>query len=179
MADFALLLFEFMKTGLFAVGGGYATLPYLYDMAVRFDWFTLDDLTNFIAVSEVTPGPIGINMATFAGYLAHGVIGGVGASLALVFLPTLLILLLLRFMPDVTENTLMRRVFYGLIPAACGLIFVSALYLLKNALLSFETTSVTLLGTALLALLLFLSFRFRLSPFWLLLIGGVYGLIFL
>ena len=71
MADFALLLFEFMKTGLFAVGGGYATLPYLYDMAVRFDWFTLDDLTNFIAVSEVTPGPIGINMATFAGYLVE------------------------------------------------------------------------------------------------------------
>ena len=179
MADFALLLLEFMKTGLFAVGGGYATLPYLYDMAVRYDWFTLGDLNNFIAVSEVTPGPIGINMATFAGYLAHGVGGGIGASLALVFLPTLLILTLRRFMPDITENKVMRRVFYCLIPAVCGLIFVSALHLLKNALLSFETTSLTLLGLALMALLSLLSFRFKFSPFRLLLIGGLFGLIFL
>ena len=64
MPDMLVLILEFLKTGLFAVGGGYATLPYLHEMAVHYDWFTLNDLNNFIAISEVTPGPVGINMAT-------------------------------------------------------------------------------------------------------------------
>jgi len=87
MPDILLLIWEFLKTGLFAVGGGYATLPYLYEMAKNYDWFTLNDLNNFIAISEVTPGPIGINMATFAGNLTGGIFGGVAASVAVCCAP--------------------------------------------------------------------------------------------
>ena len=71
------LFWEFFKTGLFSVGGGLATIPFLYDMAARYDWFTAEELANMLAVSESTPGPIGVNMATFAGMNAAGVPGGV------------------------------------------------------------------------------------------------------
>ena len=64
------LFFEFFKTGLFAVGGGMATIPFLYDISDATGWFTYNDLANMIAVSESTPGPIGVNMATYAGYTA-------------------------------------------------------------------------------------------------------------
>ncbi|MGI5873911.1 MAG: chromate transporter [Bacillota bacterium] len=179
MPDFLLLVLEFLKTGIFAVGGGYATLPYLHDMAVRYDWFTLNDLSNFIAISEVTPGPVGINMATFAGYLTGGVCGGVAASLALVTLPTALILLLNHFIPDITHHPRMKQVFYGLIPCACGLILAATVSLLKNALFNFGDAVTAACGWALFALLVFLAFRFKLSPLLLLLIGGVCGLLLL
>lgn len=63
------LVYEFFKTGLFAIGGGMATIPFLYDMADATGWFTYDDLANMIAVSESTPGPVGVNMATYVGYV--------------------------------------------------------------------------------------------------------------
>ncbi len=62
------LFFEFFKTGLFAVGGGLATIPFLQEMMNKYHWFSTSDLMNMIAVSESTPGPIGVNMATYVGY---------------------------------------------------------------------------------------------------------------
>ena len=61
------LFFEFLKTGLFSIGGGLATIPFLMDMGEKFGWFSSEELSNMIAVSESTPGPIGINMATYVG----------------------------------------------------------------------------------------------------------------
>ena len=72
---YLLLFYEFFKAGLFAIGGGLATLPFLYDMADKYPWFTRTDLANMIAVSESTPGPIGVNMATYAGYTTGGIFG--------------------------------------------------------------------------------------------------------
>ena len=71
------LFFEFFKAGLFAIGGGMATLPFLYDMSDKMGWFTYADLANMVAISESTPGPIGINMATYVGYTLRGVPGAV------------------------------------------------------------------------------------------------------
>lgn len=68
------LFWEFFKTGLFAIGGGLATLPFLYDMQAATGWFTLDDISNMIAISESTPGPMGINMATYTGFTSMGVL---------------------------------------------------------------------------------------------------------
>ena len=72
---YLLLFWEFFKTGLLSVGGGLATLPFLYDMAERYDWFTTEELANMLAVSESTPGPIGVNMATYVGNTAGGLLG--------------------------------------------------------------------------------------------------------
>ena len=73
MKEFLLLCWEFFKTGLFAIGGGYATIPFLREMSVKYGWFTLDQLTTMLAVSESTPGPIGVNMATYVGYSQFGI----------------------------------------------------------------------------------------------------------
>ena len=70
------LMFEFAKTGLFAVGGGLATLPFLYEMAEKTGWFTKADILNLVAISESTPGAIGINMATYVGFLTGSAQGG-------------------------------------------------------------------------------------------------------
>ena len=82
-----LLFYEFTKIGLFAIGGGYAALPFLYFIQAKYQWFTIEELTNMIAVSNITPGPIGINMATYTGYTTGGIIGSVIATSAIVFLP--------------------------------------------------------------------------------------------
>ena len=77
MMVFLRLFYEFFKTGLFAIGGGMATIPFLYDMSDATGWFSYDDLANMIAVSESTPGPIGVNMATYVGFITGTDLGGV------------------------------------------------------------------------------------------------------
>ena len=179
MPYFLLLLLEFLKTGLFAVGGGYATLPYLHAMAENYDWFTLQDLSNLIAVSEVTPGPVGINMATFAGYLSCGVFGGIAASLAVVTVPVILVLLLCKTVPDLTENKTMKKIYYTLVPCATALILAASISLFRSALLSFDTPKLTIAGFILFFGLLLLSFKKNVQPLYLLVIGGIYGIILL
>ena len=94
----ALLVFwEFFKIGLFAVGGGPATLPYLMELTEKFDWFTMEELTNMIAVSESTPGPLGINMATYVGYQTLGPIGGIISTLGLVTPSIIIICIIAAF----------------------------------------------------------------------------------
>ena len=80
----AALAWEFFKTGLFSVGGGLATLPFLYEISDKTSWFSHADIADMIAISESTPGALGINMSTYAGYLAAGIHGGVWATLSLV-----------------------------------------------------------------------------------------------
>ena len=77
------MFWEFFKTGLFAVGGGLATLPFLYHISERTGWFSAEDIANMIAISESTPGPLGVNMATYAGFQALGIPGGIFTTLSL------------------------------------------------------------------------------------------------
>ena len=89
-----LLFYEFFKTGLFAVGGGLATLPFLYDIAARHpEWFTVSQLADMLAVSESTPGPLGVNMATYVGYLTAGIPGAGAATMGLVA-PSVIVILI-------------------------------------------------------------------------------------
>ena len=90
------LIYEFFKTGLFAVGGGLATLPFLYEMGEKTGWFTAQDVLNLLAVSESTPGPIGINMSTYVGFITAGIPGAVIASLSLAAPCVIVILLVIR-----------------------------------------------------------------------------------
>lgn len=117
-----LLIYEFFKTGLFAVGGGLATVPFLRDMTLRYPWFSMEELLNMIAVSESTPGPIGVNMATYAGYKAAGFLGGVAATLSLIAPSIFLIVLIASFMERFQESALIKRGFYLLRAATAGLI---------------------------------------------------------
>lgn len=116
------LFFEFAKTGLFAVGGGMATIPFLQDIGVRTGWFTDADLTTMLAVSESTPGPIGINMATYVGFEVSGVAGAVVATLGLVTPSIIIILIVASFLQKFRQSKTVDAVFYGLRPASTGLI---------------------------------------------------------
>lgn len=122
MNTYFYLVLEFMKTGLFAIGGGLATLPFLRELAMRYPWFTMEDLLDMIAISESTPGPIGINMATFAGYNAGGVPGAIIATLALVFPSIVVIVIIASFMERFQKSVVIQRGFYLLRAATAGLI---------------------------------------------------------
>ena len=128
------LFFEFFKTGLFAVGGGMATLPFLYDISARTGWFTHEMLADMIAVSESTPGPIGVNMATYVGYVTAGIPGAVIATLGLITPSVIIILLIARALKAFRENPLVDAGFYGLRPCSVGLIAAAGLLVVKLAL---------------------------------------------
>ena len=134
-----LLFFEFFKTGLFAVGGGMATLPFLYDMSARHpDWFTASQLADMIAVSESTPGPIGVNMATYVGFETSGIPGALVATLGLVTPSVIVILIVARMLKAFRSNKTVDAVFYGLRPCSVGLIAAAGILVVKIALFRFD-----------------------------------------
>lgn len=132
------LFFEFFKTGLFAVGGGMATLPFLYDMAEKTNWFTSGQLADMIAVSESTPGPIGVNMATYVGFTTAGFWGGLIATLALVTPSVIIIVIISYFLKAFRENKYVDAAFYGLRPTSTGLIAAAGMTVVTITLLQMD-----------------------------------------
>ena len=125
---------EFFKTGLFAVGGGLATLPFLTQMQEKYGWFTAEELANMIAVGESTPGPIGVNMATYVGYSTYGIIGGICATLSLVLPSLIVVMIIARAMDKYQKNPLVQNMFAFMRPAVAGLIAAAGYAVLKIAL---------------------------------------------
>ncbi|MEE1072529.1 MAG: chromate transporter [Cellulosilyticum sp.] len=132
------LFCEFFKIGLFAVGGGLATLPFLYDLASKYPWFDATMLPNMIAISESTPGPIGVNMATYAGFSATGIIGGIIATLGLVTPSIMIIMIIASFLNKFKENPYVKSAFYGLRPAVTALIALAGFEVLKVTIFNFN-----------------------------------------
>ena len=130
------LFYEFFKTGLFSVGGGMATIPFLQHMGETTGWFTNQDLTTMIAVSESTPGPLGVNMATYVGFHTGGIAGGVIATLGLVCPSILVILVIAGFLKKFRESRGVDAVFYGIRPASTALIAAALAEVCSIALLN-------------------------------------------
>ncbi len=118
------LFWEFFKTGLFALGGGLATIPFLYDMMDKFHWFTQSDLLNMIAVSESTPGPMGVNMATYVGFHTAGnsILGAFMATFGLVLPSVIIVCLVAKILQKFKSSHWVQDAFYGLRPAVTALI---------------------------------------------------------
>ncbi|MGM9933655.1 chromate transporter [uncultured Clostridium sp.] len=133
---YLLLFFEFFKTGLFAVGGGLATLPFLINLTYKYDWFNQSMLADMIAVSESTPGPMGVNISTYAGFSSGGVTGGIIATLGLITPSIIIIIIIAKFLEKFKTNKSVEAVFQGLRPASVGLIAVAAFEVIKIALLN-------------------------------------------
>ncbi len=125
------LFFEFFKIGLFAVGGGLATLPFLNKLVDKFDWFTSADLANIIAVSESTPGPLGINMATYTGFTGLGVLGGIISSVGIVLPSFIISILIAKVLDKFNENRLVQTAFIGLRASVVGLIAAAVLGIMQ------------------------------------------------
>ena len=132
------LFFEFFKIGLFSVGGGLATIPVLQDLGARTDGFTAGDLADMIAVSESTPGPIGVNMSTYVGYTCGGPLGAVVGVLGLITPSIIVILLVAMFLKKFRDSRTVDGVFQGLRPASTGLIAAAGLSVALIALLRTE-----------------------------------------
>ena len=135
---FLRLFWEFFKTGLFSVGGGLATLPFLYEMGTRTGWFTAEQVADMLAVSESTPGPIGINMAVYTGFTTAGPLGSVCAIVGIVTPSIVIILLVAAFLKVFRDNRYVNGAFYGLRPASTGLIAAAGLTVAIGALLRLE-----------------------------------------
>lgn len=127
MSPLLLMCLEFFKTGLFAVGGGLATIPFLYEISDKYSWFSHHDILNFIAVSEATPGPVGVNMATFAGYLSHGWYGAILSTFSLVLPSVIIILIVAKLLDKFQNNRFVISGFQWLRPASTALIAAAGL----------------------------------------------------
>lgn len=144
------LFFEFFKTGLFAIGGGMATIPFLEKMADKTGWFTQTDLANMIAVGESTPGPIGVNMATYVGYVTgsqqggvfYAIVGSVTATLGLVTPSVIVILIIASILKSFRDNRYVNHAFYGLRPASTGLIAAAGISVIAPTLLCMNSLTV-------------------------------------
>lgn len=136
------LFWEFFKAGLFAIGGGMATIPFLYNISDKTGWFTHTDLANMIAVGESTPGPIGVNMATYVGFVTGmqdggvvmAILGAVIATVGLVAPSIIVILIVAAILKSFRNNPYVERAFYGLRPASTGLIAAAGLTVISTNL---------------------------------------------
>lgn len=188
------LIYEFFKTGLFAVGGGLATLPFLYDIASRYDWLDASVMSDMIAVSESTPGPIGVNMATYCGYNAGYAVGGIGlgivsgivATLSLVFPSVVVIIIVARMLDKFQNSTVVDNSFKGLRPAVCGLIAAAALSVFVSACLDVDAFKAAhsaanlfdIKALVLFVLLFAINKKFKLHPIFIIIPAAIAGVIF-
>lgn len=172
------LFFAFFKIGLFAVGGGLATLPFLYELAEKTDWINISDISNMVAVSESTPGPLGVNMATYVGFLKEGFFGGAVSTLGLVAPSIIISMIIAKMLIKFKNNQTVKDVFYGLRAASCGLIAVAGLGVAKIAFFSEKLTDFFWQG-AILAVVLFIGTRkLRWHPIVFIALSALVGIIF-
>ncbi|MCD8009847.1 MAG: chromate transporter [Lachnospiraceae bacterium] len=184
---FLRLYYEFAKVGLFSIGGGLATIPFLYDLADRTAWFSHADVANMIAIAESTPGAIGVNMATYAGYTTAGVPGGIIATLGLITPAIVIITLVARILNHFMNNPYVESAFRGLRPASIALIAAAGISVAKVSLLDLDAYAET--GTlsdlivwkaVILGVLLFLGQKYfpKVHPVVFIALSAVVGIIF-
>ena len=172
------LFWEFFKTGLFAVGGGLATLPFLQDMADRTGWFTRAQLADMLAVSESTPGPIGVNMATYVGFTTGGVGGALIATLGLVTPSVIVILIVAAFLKAFRDSKWVSAAFYGLRPASTALVAAAGSSSRMGGTDTLLNWKAIALAAVLLVLTRWVKFTKNLHPILFILASAAVGVVF-
>lgn len=142
--EILLVCWNFFKTGLFAIGGGLATIPFIYEMSDTYGWFTHHDILNMLAISESTPGAIGINMSTYVGYTVGGVIGGILATLSLTLPSIIIILIVARVLDKFRNNRFVNGAFYVLRPSSTALIAAAGLNVLLTVFFDVEELTIAM-----------------------------------
>lgn len=170
------MFLEFFKIGLFAVGGGMATLPFLYELANSQAWFSIADVSNMLAISESTPGPIGINMATYVGYMNSRILGAIVAPLGEVTPSVIIITIIAGVLKKFKGNKLLDNLFYGLRAASCALIAFAGIGVAKIAFLS--RGEVFYPGIIMAILLYFAIKKFKWHPVIYIAISAIIGIVF-
>ncbi|MCG1011259.1 chromate transporter [Tepidanaerobacter sp. GT38] len=180
------IFIEFFKTGLFAIGGGLATLPFLQNISDRFGWFTSQELIDMLAISESTPGPIGINMATYVGYKTAHFLGAIFAVIGEVTPSIIIIVLIAHYYMKFNEHPKVAAAFYGIRPAVTGLIGAAGFEVAKVSLFNISKYLHThnildifqVKSLLLFAVIIFLLNKYQKHPIYFLLGAAVIGIIF-
>ncbi|MCQ2735125.1 MAG: chromate transporter [Alphaproteobacteria bacterium] len=146
---YVLLCREFFKIGLFAVGGGLVTVPFLFDLSETYEWFSATELADMIAVSQSTPGPIGINMATYAGFQAAGIGGALAATLSEVLPSMIVVYFISHLLNKWAENRYVNSIFSGIRPAVMALILFAGWDIAKTSITDIKTLAILLVLTLL------------------------------
>lgn len=180
------LFYEYFKIGLFAIGGGLATIPFLQKLIQKTGWATPQDLVDMIAISESTPGPIGVNMATYVGFQTAGIGGAVIATLGLVTPSVIVIVIIAHYFMRFAEEPLVKAGFYGLRPAVTGLIAAAGFEVARVSLFNLQRYLDTrkildifdLKAIVLFGILMYVTNKYKKHPIIYIIAAGVIGVIF-
>ncbi len=164
------LVYEFFKIGLFSFGGGYATIPFLYHISEAYGWYTLEELTQMVAVASITPGPVGINVATYAGLKTAGIFGSLSATVFEMLPSLILVLIVAKLLKKFSDNFYVKSLIATLKPISCALLVSVAIGLIKPELQDIK-------ALILLAILLLLSWKSKKDPLFYILISAIIGVI--
>lgn len=176
------LFFEFVKVGLLAIGGGYATLPFLYYIGEHHHWYSAKNLGEMLAVSTITPGPIGINLATFIGFKVAGVLGAIFVAVGIMLPSFIIVILVSKLLKKFCDNFYVKNALYGLKPASCGMIAAVGFRLFQTSVLKADSwahvfKNVDILGFFILLILVVISFKIKRTPIFYLGISAGIGLL--
>jgi len=181
---YLMLFLTFFKIGLFTIGGGYAMIPMIEDEVIGQGWISQDDFSNFLAISESTPGPFAINMATFIGYIRGNFLGAFLATLGIVLPSFIIIIIVAKIISKFLNNKYVNYAMKGVRPVVCGLIFAVALSLIYACFLinGFSIKSIRDISFAsiIIFIISFILLRIKKtsSPILVVLASGVLGIIF-
>ncbi len=164
------LFLQFLHIGVFSFGGGYATLPFLYEIAEKYKWFSVNQLTDMLALSSITPGPIGVNMATFSGYTMAGISGSVTATVAIMLPSFIFVSIVYKILDKFKSNCYIQNIVKSLKPAGCALLSAVGIKLLF-------TSNLHLFGFLCLLTFLVTGFLKKRDPLFYLGISALYGLV--
>lgn len=168
------LFVELFLIGSFSVGGGLATVPYLINLSERQQWYTIGELMDMIAVSESTPGPIAINMATYVGYQVSGVIGSIIASVAVMITGVVFMIIVGRSLMKFKRSSWLPKVFYGLRPTIAALIAFAA-YTMMVSIVNQEMVIISTISLFVISLILII--KTKLSPITLIVFAAIASLV--
>lgn len=181
------LFITFAYIGLFSVGGGLVALPFIRQEAVSRGWITLEQFFQMVAVSESTPGPIGINMATYVGHHQYGLIGGIVTTAGNVLPSLIIIMIIAKYFKKFGDEPIVRHAFYGLRAAVVGLVgtavydvFKVSIFRIDDYMLTHQLSQmIDFKALIIFGVIFYLYKKFDKHPIVYILLGGVLGVVFL
>lgn len=181
------LCIEFAKIGFFSLGGGYATLPFLYHMSEVYGWFSPLELSRMLAISSITPGPVGLNVATFAGFKTAGILGSIAATMSIMLPSFFMIIIISKMLKKFKDSPCLCSVMYALRPATAAMLAAVALRLFRDVIIRNPDFSgfnflqmqnfIDIKGFLLLVILFILSLRLKKDPLVFLAFGAIAGIL--
>lgn len=180
------LFIEFLKIGLFAIGGGLAAIPFLEHLSSSTGWFPLSLISEMIAISEATPGPLGIKMATYVGFTVAGWAGGLVATLGVILPAIIIVTIASKSLDKLKGHKLMDHAFYGLRPAVIGLITGATFTIMQTSFIHLDLIGnlssiydvIDITKSIYFLVLLICIKKFKKHPVFYIAISAVVGIIF-